>query len=199
VHGVDVAPGMIAIAGDVSTEEIAYGVADATNLPFEDATFDAATCGFGLSHMTDPGAVLREIRRILRPEGMFIESSWGAEGDNAAFAVILNELGQAVDGELHAFANILDEGTWADPQSGAQLICDAGFAVDSLTENLEGRYVSPGDALAWALAWPDYGLVAERLTTDQRVAFERRVHERLADVPLSWSFAINYYVARRTG
>jgi hypothetical protein len=58
-------------------------------------------------------------------------------------------------------------------QSGSRLIADAGFAVDVLSER--------------------------RLTTEQRVAFEAKVHERLAGVSLNWWFAINYYVARRTG
>jgi SAM-dependent methyltransferase len=199
VHGVDVAAGMIALAREVGPEEIEYGVADAASLPFDDATFDQATCGFGLSHMPDPGAVLREIRRVLRPDGVFVESSWGAQGANAAFAVVLDELGRASNGQLHAFAGILDEDTWAHVRSGADLIGGAGFAVDVLTERLEGRYESPDAAIAWALAWPDYGLVAERLTAEQRVAFERRVRERLAEVPLNWWFAINYYVAQRTG
>ena len=44
-----------------------------------------------------------------------------------------------------------------------------------------------------------YGLAAERLPADQRVAFEHRTRERLDEVPLTWWFAINYYVARRAG
>jgi SAM-dependent methyltransferase len=199
VCGVDVAPGMIAIARATSPESIDYEVADATDLPFSDATFTAATCGFGLSHMPDPGVVLNEIGRVLRPGGIFVESSWGADGENAAFAVILDELRRARGGELHAFAGILDEDTWADPDTGAQLIGDAGFTVAVVTERLEGRYESAERALAWALAWPDYGLAADRLASDERAAFARAVRERLAEVPLDWWFAINYYVSRSTG
>src|SRR5258708_5207354 len=104
--------------------------------------------GFGLSHMTDPGVVLKEIGRVLRAGGIFVESSWGADGENAAFAVILDELRRARGGELHAFAGILDEDTWADPDTGAQLIRDAGFTVAVVTERLAGRYYSPERAPA---------------------------------------------------
>lgn len=44
-------------------------VADAMNLPYEDASFDAVTVAFGLRNMADYGDALREMRRVLRPGG----------------------------------------------------------------------------------------------------------------------------------
>jgi demethylmenaquinone methyltransferase/2-methoxy-6-polyprenyl-1,4-benzoquinol methylase len=44
-------------------------VADALNLPFKDAEFDAVTVAFGLRNMADYPAALREMRRILKPGG----------------------------------------------------------------------------------------------------------------------------------
>lgn len=41
-------------------------------LPVEDATFDLAYCCDVLEHVDDVGAVLREIRRALRPGGLFV-------------------------------------------------------------------------------------------------------------------------------
>jgi demethylmenaquinone methyltransferase/2-methoxy-6-polyprenyl-1,4-benzoquinol methylase len=43
--------------------------ADALALPFEDATFDAATAGFGIRNLDDLEAGLREARRVLRVGG----------------------------------------------------------------------------------------------------------------------------------
>jgi demethylmenaquinone methyltransferase/2-methoxy-6-polyprenyl-1,4-benzoquinol methylase len=42
---------------------------DALALPFDDASFDAATVGFGIRNVDDLEAGLRELRRVLRPGG----------------------------------------------------------------------------------------------------------------------------------
>jgi demethylmenaquinone methyltransferase/2-methoxy-6-polyprenyl-1,4-benzoquinol methylase len=42
---------------------------DVLALPFEDASFDAATVGFGIRNVDDLEAGLRELRRVLRPGG----------------------------------------------------------------------------------------------------------------------------------
>jgi demethylmenaquinone methyltransferase / 2-methoxy-6-polyprenyl-1,4-benzoquinol methylase len=42
---------------------------DALALPFEDASFDAATVGFGVRNVADLDAGLRELRRVLRAGG----------------------------------------------------------------------------------------------------------------------------------
>jgi demethylmenaquinone methyltransferase/2-methoxy-6-polyprenyl-1,4-benzoquinol methylase len=42
---------------------------DALALPFEDASFDAATVGFGVRNVEDLEGALRELRRVLRPGG----------------------------------------------------------------------------------------------------------------------------------
>lgn len=42
---------------------------DATRLPFADDTFDALICSEVLEHIPDYQAVLREIRRVLKPDG----------------------------------------------------------------------------------------------------------------------------------
>lgn len=43
--------------------------ADATKLDFEDGAFDALICSEVLEHLPDYDAALREIRRVLKPEG----------------------------------------------------------------------------------------------------------------------------------
>ena len=42
---------------------------DLLALPFEDASFDAATVGFGVRNVADLELSLRELRRVLRPGG----------------------------------------------------------------------------------------------------------------------------------
>ena len=52
--------------------------ADAEDLPFADACFDAAMCGLGLMYVPDPVRALREMRRVLRPGGRAVAAVWGA-------------------------------------------------------------------------------------------------------------------------
>ena len=46
--------------------------ADLTRLPYPDACFDAIVCGWVLEHLPDPRPGLRELARILRPEGKLL-------------------------------------------------------------------------------------------------------------------------------
>lgn len=63
--GVDMSGGML--AANESGAPLVLG--DAARLPFADATFDGATCGFALRNFADIDAVLGELGRVLRPGG----------------------------------------------------------------------------------------------------------------------------------
>ncbi len=43
-------------------------------LPFDDAAFDAALCSVSVQYLTNPAAVFSEVRRVLKPGGVFIVS-----------------------------------------------------------------------------------------------------------------------------
>ena len=47
-------------------------VADAENLPFEDATFDVAIMDAVLEHVPDVGKAFAEVARVLKPGGIFV-------------------------------------------------------------------------------------------------------------------------------
>jgi demethylmenaquinone methyltransferase/2-methoxy-6-polyprenyl-1,4-benzoquinol methylase len=68
VTGVDFSERMLERAGRKSAD-VEWVQADALALPFEDATFDTATAGFGIRNLDDLEAGLREARRVLRPAG----------------------------------------------------------------------------------------------------------------------------------
>jgi len=61
---------------------IAYQPADGTALPFDDATFDAVACQFGVMFYPDKGLGYREAARVLRPGGSFIFSVWDSLAHN---------------------------------------------------------------------------------------------------------------------
>ncbi len=47
-------------------------VGDAMQLPFEDGSFAAVVCGFGVRNFSDPVRGAREVLRVLRPGGLFV-------------------------------------------------------------------------------------------------------------------------------
>jgi len=55
---------------------IAWQVADAADMPFPDASFDAAVMQFGLMFVPHEDRAAREARRVLKPGGMFLVSVW---------------------------------------------------------------------------------------------------------------------------
>jgi demethylmenaquinone methyltransferase/2-methoxy-6-polyprenyl-1,4-benzoquinol methylase len=49
-----------------------FVVGDALKLPYADASFDAATMSFGLRNVVNPGIVLAELCRVVRPGGTLV-------------------------------------------------------------------------------------------------------------------------------
>jgi SAM-dependent methyltransferase len=69
VTGVDVSADMLRRARERGLDVVQ---ADATALPFDDATFDAAISIFTHTDVEDFAAVVREIARVLRPRAVFV-------------------------------------------------------------------------------------------------------------------------------
>lgn len=69
----DYSDGMIAQAKKGEPiPNLTFEVADAMNLPYADASFDAVIIANALHIVPDPGKVLNEIKRVLRPGGLLI-------------------------------------------------------------------------------------------------------------------------------
>ena len=64
-------------------------MADATDLPYADRSFDAVTCAFGLSHMENPQAAVAEAFRVLKAGGRYAFTLWfGAEDGNELHTMV---------------------------------------------------------------------------------------------------------------
>lgn len=76
----DRSPGMVAAAerdlGD-SGKQIQFVVADATALPFADASYDIVIANHMLYHVSEREAAFAEIHRVLRPGGSFFAATNG--------------------------------------------------------------------------------------------------------------------------
>jgi SAM-dependent methyltransferase len=59
-----------------TSRPVEWRQADAMALPFENETFDAVVCQFGVMFFPDKPQAFSEARRVLRPGGVFIFSAW---------------------------------------------------------------------------------------------------------------------------
>lgn len=90
----DVSPPMVDRASaTVASSNVEWRVADATELPFADGTFDAVVCQFGIMFFPDRVRAAREARRVLSPDGRFVFNTWDRTGLNPIPMI----LGAAVD------------------------------------------------------------------------------------------------------
>jgi len=77
IMATDLNPGMLEVAAKkVKAPNVSWRQADATALPFEDASFDVVTCQFGVMFFPDKLKGYREAHRVLRPGGHFIFNVW---------------------------------------------------------------------------------------------------------------------------
>lgn len=66
--------------------------ADATQLPFEDESFDEVVCQFGVMFFPEKAKAYSEVQRVLRPGGFFTFSVWDRLEENDFAAVITKSL-----------------------------------------------------------------------------------------------------------
>jgi SAM-dependent methyltransferase len=69
-------------AADLGLDNVEFRRLDAESLDLEAASVDGVLCRWGYMLMADPGAALRETRRVLRPLGRVALAVWGPPADN---------------------------------------------------------------------------------------------------------------------
>ena len=73
----DLNQAMLDLASAVGTRRpVEWRHADAMQLPFEDASFDAVVCQFGVMFFPDKAKAFSEARRVLKPGGVFMFNVW---------------------------------------------------------------------------------------------------------------------------
>jgi ubiquinone/menaquinone biosynthesis methyltransferase len=120
--------------GKVPSAEVV--VADATALPFEDASFAAVVCGFGVRNLADMGKGVGEVRRVLRPRGWFVTLEFFrpctrmSRAFHATYAKsILPTLGGWVSGDASAYRYLAQSmGEFLSRSDYEALLRECGFA-----------------------------------------------------------------------
>ncbi len=95
VVGIDPNEAMLAVAADCEPA-IAWRTGCAEHMDFDDASFDAVLCQFGLMFFEDRQAGLREMMRVLRPGGALAVAVWDVLEHSPGFAALATMLDRIV-------------------------------------------------------------------------------------------------------
>lgn len=93
---IDIQPAMIATlrtrARAASVRNVFAICGDATTLPYGDATFDAAVLITVLGEIPEPDAALRELKRVLKPDGRLVIGETLVDPDFVSLRVLRSRL-----------------------------------------------------------------------------------------------------------
>jgi SAM-dependent methyltransferase len=163
-----------AIAGRVGA--VAAVVADEEALPFRDASLDLLVSALALQFVNDLPGTLIQVRRALKPDGLFLAAMIGGESLaelRAAFAEAEAEIEGGVSPRVAPFADLRDLGA---------LLQRAGFALPVTdVDRVTVRYASPMALMHDLRRMGAGNALTERRRTPLRRATLRRMLEVYAE------------------
>lgn len=105
VNAIDINEGMLAVARR-KAPGISWQRAAAEQLPFKDNSFDAVFCQFGLMFIDERAQAIREMQRVLRPQGQLVIAVWDRLENTPGYlavAELLEDLfGSGIANEIRA-------------------------------------------------------------------------------------------------
>jgi ubiquinone/menaquinone biosynthesis C-methylase UbiE len=197
VAGVDLNPGMLNVGRSVATTtgdsaSIQWHEASADKLPFPNSSFDIAYCQLGLQFFADRPAALREIHRVLVPEGRLALMVWRGIGESPVFQalaeILEKNIGPAAATIMRAPFGL------SDASELNQLVEAAGFRdikihqrVGSIQFPSIERFVSSyiaGSPLAGHVSQAN-DTAREKLRADSAQALEKYTNEHGLSFPIA--------------
>ena len=130
----DLSLGMLQV-GKARIPDLSFVAADALQLPYADASFDAVTISFGLRNVEDTAAALEEMRRVTKPGGTLVVCEFSTPTWRVFRAVYANYLVAAipkiaslVSSNPVAYEYLAESiQAWPDQRALADLIGAAGW------------------------------------------------------------------------
>lgn len=142
IVGSDLNQAMLDRAADTGTcREVSWRQANALSLPFDDGSFDAVVCQFGVMFFPDKPRAHRETQRVLRPGGRYIFNVWDHIGENELADVVTEAVGTLFPVDPPRFLARTPHG-YCDANEIRQHLAEGGFE-DVAIEPLEARSRAP--------------------------------------------------------
>jgi ubiquinone/menaquinone biosynthesis C-methylase UbiE len=112
--------------------------ADAMQLPFPDASFDAVVCQFGVMFFPDKPRAFAEARRVLKPGGVFLFNAWDRIEDNEFADVVTTALASVFPDDPPRFMARTPHG-YHDRAAIERDLAGGGFSKPARIETLAAR------------------------------------------------------------
>jgi SAM-dependent methyltransferase len=157
VVGVDSAPRLLGVARERAHNagiELDLREGDLLALPVDDASVDVVLSVFGVIFAPEPAQALREVARVLRPQGRALLTAWVPAGPIDAMLGAMNRI---VGRITHASSR--ERFAWSDPAAVGALAVQTSLAVESTTPaelairgSSPEAYIAAGEEHPMALA-----------------------------------------------
>jgi SAM-dependent methyltransferase len=135
----DLNPAMLEVAARRGiTRPVRWQPADAMQLPFADASFDAVVCQFGVMFFPDKPGAFAEARRVLKPGGVFLFNVWDRIEDNEFADVVTRAVATLFPDDPPRFLARTPHG-YSDPRAIERDLAAGGFAAAPRIESIEAR------------------------------------------------------------
>lgn len=135
VLGVDISLPMLQGARAGAAASVRLAAMDAQALAFGERRFDAAVCQLGLMFVPDLERALREIHRVLRPNGRFAACVWSTPARVPFTGVLADALSRQLPAER---ASLYAGYCLGDPSALARSLREAGFREVTVSAETRG-------------------------------------------------------------
>jgi SAM-dependent methyltransferase len=152
ITATDLSQSMLDHAEAVGTARpVTWQQADVMDLPFATATFDAVVCQFGAMFFPDRTAAYAEVRRVLRPGGVFLFNVWDSLDTNEFPREVEQKLATMFPEDPPTFMSRAPHG-YFDEATIRSEVAAAGFNAPIKFEAVEARSrAATADIVAMAL------------------------------------------------